>query len=416
MATFLQGLAQSLDLSKAANIISSQILAEKERQRQLDEQNKNQELIQNLMTRLNAGGAKQVPQNLDTTPNFGAGMPNLSGIINAPFKQDAPQDKMSIAQQLLNVPGGSKALDDYQQIQKMFQKKNPTPIYDKENKNIWLEDPETKVRTDTGNENPFYEGGQWQKHYDAESPVVQEINPVTKEIRNTNEPNTLNYKPTPKYLADESKFDSKTGKFVDAYGYKDLGGKTVITRKSYIAPTKIKSGMPHISKEADKLLNDYFVQQQKIKANYDALASGKSLTNQYGQPITIKKPVGYLTKDFPVTEEDIQKSLESHQQKYVDMVKQSMPEGLKGWYKELYNYEDLGRGKKAKSNPGQDTFWSSLINSWKNGEISPADLQYGVHLFRATYMTDPLTKYGFQMPQDNIEDNSEDNSEDNLKQ
>ncbi len=413
MTTFVQGLAQGLDLSKAADILSSQIIAEKERQRQLDEQKKNQELIQNLMTRLNAGGAKQIPQDLDTTPNFGSGMPNLSGIINAPFKQDTPQDKMTIAQQLLNVPGGSKALDDYQQLQKMFQKKSPTPIYNKENKNIWLEDPETKFRTDTGRLNPFYEGEQWQKHYNPESSVVQEINPVTKEIRNTEIPNTFNYKPTSKYLADESGWDKKSKKLVDVYGYKDLNGKTVVTRKSYVAPTKTKDGIPHISKEADGLLNDYFKQQQKIKANYDSLVGGKALTNQYGQPITIKKTVGSLEESVPVTKDDIQNSLESLQQKYVDMVKQSMPVGLKDWYRELYNYEDLAKGKNKNTNPGQDTFWSSLINSWKKGEISPADLQYGVHLFRATYMTDPLTKYGFQMPQDeNIQNDSQsDNSE-----
>lgn len=435
--TFVQGLASSLDLPSIAQQVARNIEIERERKRQLDEKKRQQDLMQSILGKLTADGENTLGEQT-TYGQPQANPDNYTNTIGNLVKNINPQDRLgqyttstplsdfgestlTPQKQLTSnfepyTPAQKTALymmldnqtrDDYKKAQDMF---NPQPKYTNfldENKNIAYDSTSRSWKNIlTGKTvDPTQYQQEWTKYYNPESRFVQEKNKKTGEIRDTQNLNNVNYKPRERFL--DTSFDKNTGKFVDAYGYQGLDGKNVVTRRSAIAPVKNKNGAPHISKGANKLLDDYYVQQQKLKADYESMVNGRGLYDNYGRPRTIKEQdtnwIG-VQKERPINISDISKAVASHNAKYINLVKSSMPEGLRTWYTGLYNMEDPNTGKKMGSNPNQKTFWNSLVNSYLKGELTPADFQYGIHLFRATYSSDPVTKFGTNLPNTNEDD------------
>lgn len=447
MPTFAQGLASSLDLPRIAQTIIKQIeeekalkVAEEEKQRKIAEQKQQQEAVSKGIQDIARGTTMQEGKftmqpsqqawSLNNTPVEipPATIPGIpkqafqpteipltktppwqSGLGYTGAEQEVPVDKMQKALELSNIPGGSAALNNYLNLQKQFAPEKKK--YREFGGNLYEEDPTTGEISPQ----PIMRKKK-EVVYDKSSKYALEVDDagIRKPLKDVNGNLVANptYDPPEIYLDD--KFNKSLGKFEMMKGVEDPNGdytkngvKYRITQRTPIAPVKkAKDGQTYISKAAKNMFSEYYKQQQKLKAEYNAMQSGQPLLDEYGgfktRKIKVPDPDNKddrqydLTKDVPVTASDIGAASASLNARYVNAVKSGMPEDLKSWYKELYNQEDPQRGKK-KGNPTSKDFWLNLINSWKQGQLSPADVNYGVELYRATYADDPVTRYGFKM-------------------
>jgi hypothetical protein len=444
-------------ISNVGNFWASQILAQKERdrieaerQKQLDTKNQanvfarqlaqggsfeNRPTPINVPNRLSQVNTSDLPKDLDPNSllpintsrksappkSMKINDGNALDVNNIPFRQPQTyaeqfvpynqQQKNSIAMQLASNPYGA---DTYSGYTKILQDMNPQKKQKEFNGSLYEVNPDGSIGKMIIQKQP-------EKLYDKESEYVLEVDPNTKArkvaLDDKGQPVVNDfYNPTPKYLRTE--YDAKTRKYVDLEGYMK-GGKEVVANRKYIAPTKNVNGQPHISKESNALLNDYYKQQQKYLADYTSAKSGGGLYDNSGQIRTVPE-MAEVTETQPdgskliynkkkgeraMTATDVAAAMASHNKKYINLVKSGMPEGLKSWYGDYFNRK--GKTKPENNNGNQETFWTSLLGNWKKGNLTPAEFQYGMHLYRATYAEDPTQRFGTTMPQFDSADEEE---------
>lgn len=396
MANFWKGFAQTFDIRPAVNAYLKKQAIEDERQRRIDEQQRQQDLYQSIFDRLQSGGANQLEQfptvenktvipetsqpltfrNMLFNPNQNLSdlnvynSPSLSNPFpskeaNTPFqigqstqsvfKPDSPNTR---AQLFMNLPNQIRG--DYQKAQNIF---NPQPKYTNfldTNKDIAFDETSNKWRyVSTGQEvNPLdlikKEKPNYTHHLENNKLIAYNGNSGQWENIQTREAvNPNDYAPKIE-VREKRVYDDQLGKWkITADTYTD-GKLTKPGIPRYIALTERKNGVPYISKDAQSMFDNYDKERKEI-AGQHAMISTIGKTDKSGDKYV-------TTEDKNVYASTTADLLKQKNNEYIQTVKQSAPPKLLGWYKKVYN------AYKGDPNTGE-AFLKNFLDAFKSGEF-----------------------------------------------
>lgn len=421
MSSFGLGFSQGLNLQPASNILAQGILRNAEIDKQneeADRQRKIQEVSdrinQNIMGRIQNGyqnTLNQTPtiQDKTFTPDFNKGLggllPQTASLGNdfgtqQPFETGSkyqegvvPEDKMSLSMELAGRPGGNELLNAYE---KANEKLNPKTKYQNVNGNLYQENSDGSIDPN----NPVIKK-KVEPVYDPKKKfaLIPNANGYLEIAKDDKGEPILNpkYDPPETFLGEE--YDPKLNKTKIIWGKEDPNGdytdkKTGIKYRTtpatkWISRFEKKDGVSYMSKGTQKLFDKYIEDIDERTANHEVVASGQTLTDQYGRPVLMENPTTKTKR--PINAMDTQRAVWDAQTRLLGSVTKKMPTSLKKVY------DDIEKGQEGKG-VSSPVFWREIISAHKAGALSEAGFQYARVLHVGIFGKDPIMLYGAKSP------------------
>ena len=402
MANFINGVAKGLNLSPAANTLSSYLISsgKKEQQAQAEEQKRQKDLAdwqyrQNYTNQLNRlAKADELRQKTEALSNYLKGgtteksdMYTNDSILNPnvplkPYQKDSfvpytPEQKGNLLLGLGYTPN--------QVINEIQPKKEYSTYIQKPNQTLGLNKAtgQLEVTKDYGDQtNPGY---------------------VPKYIERPLNTGVLDSK-TNKLRIDYGNYDPLTNKW-----QMDANNRPISLRPQYINITKEgTNGEKLLSEDIKNIHKDFFTTQQSLLAKIKGLENGLPPVDKNGKYMMMPNP-DYLSEDtnisnqlreakeIPVTKEFLQNQLKSYDNQYQNQILNLSSKNFHDWY------------KNVDKNITADEYWNQLKDAFISGKFTNTiedpktgktkkdngdkEFELGVELYKAKYGKDPREYY-----------------------